>query len=259
VDVDGPAVVDGVAEVGLAEAAGAARVQGLVRAAHQGTLFLDEITEMPVELQAKLLRVIESRLVRPLGSTNEVPIRVRFLASTNRDPEEAMAQGRLRPDLYYRLATYVLTVPPLRERREDLVELIAHFTSQLAGAGLRRVTRLEQRIVGCLAGYAFPGNVRELRAFVEYGLAAGEGDCLELAHLPPVAVLPGGAGSPVVAASVPSPVRPAAAPLPSLERAELDLIQRALESTGGNKLRAAALLGISRHRLYSRLAKLRQR
>jgi transcriptional regulator with AAA-type ATPase domain len=230
---------------------------GLVRAAHQGTLLLDEITEMPVELQAKLLRVIETRLVRPLGSTAEVPIRVRFLASTNRDPQVAMQEGRLRPDLYFRLATYALAVPPLRERPGDLLELLAHFAAQLAEAGLRRVTYVEERLVAHLSGYAFPGNVRELRALVEYALASGEGPNLELAHLPPVAAPPAAPRAPLATALAAAP--PAAPTLPSVEEAELQLIRQALVTTGGNKLRAASLLGISRHRLYSRLAKLRER
>jgi len=218
---------------------------GLVRAAAGGTLFLDEISEMAAETQAKLLRVLEERAVRAVGAPREVPVDVRFVSSTNRDPEKAVAAGLLRRDLYYRLNVHRIDVPPLRERLEDVPALVGHFAELFAGRGLRRVEGAEPEALAVMRSYAWPGNVRELRNAVEQALTVCKGPMLGAEHLP----------SHVVRGSRPGLPPSAPGELPTVQQAEIDLIRRALESTGGNKLQAARMLRISRHRLYDKLRK----
>lgn len=221
---------------------------GLIRAAAGGTLFLDEVTEMAPETQAKLLRVLEEYMVRPVGTLKEIPVRVRFVASTNRDPEKAVEAGLLRKDLYHRLNVFRLTVPPLRSRAEDVPAIAGHFLALFAGRGLRQVTAIDGDALAILQRYSWPGNVRELRNAIEHALAGGSGNRIALADLPPH----------VVRGARPSSA-PGAAPvdqIPTMEEAEGALIRRALIATDGNKQQAARLLRISRHRLYDRLRKL---
>jgi transcriptional regulator with PAS, ATPase and Fis domain len=222
---------------------------GLIRSASGGTLFLDEVTETAPETQAKLLRVLEERAVRPVGVPNEIRVDVRFVASTNRDPEKAVEAGNLRRDLFYRLAVHRIPVPPLRERLEDVPLLAAHLCAVLAGLGLRRVERLEDEAVRILQGYSWPGNVRELRNAIEHALTIGKGNRVAAGDLPPHIVR---AARPVAGRHVDEQ---RSSRIPSLEEAERELIVRALDATGGNKLQAARILRISRHRLYDRLRK----
>jgi two-component system, NtrC family, response regulator HydG len=217
---------------------------GLIRAASAGTLFLDEISEMAVETQAKLLRVIEERAVRAVGTPREIPVNVRFVASTNRDPEKAVEAGLLRQDLYFRLAVHRIEVPPLRARSEDIADLVDHFARQLAARGLRPVEGLSDEALAVLRSYVWPGNVRELRNAVEHALTAGKGPRIARDDLPPY-VLRGARSLPEAATGA----------VPTMQQAEVELIRRALENTGGNKLQAARLLRISRHRLYDKLRK----
>jgi two-component system NtrC family response regulator len=220
---------------------------GLIRSASGGTLFLDELTETAPETQAKLLRVLEERAVRPVGGTEEIPVEVRFIASTNRDPDLAVEGGLLRSDLFYRLAVHRILLPPLRARLEDVEPLAAHFAAVLAGLGLRRVQGLEPAALAVLRSYPWPGNVRELRNAIEHALTIGAGDRITRSDLPAHVI----AGARPAAGRITQPLLP----IPSLEEAERDLIVRALDATGGNKLQAARLLRISRHRLYDRLRK----
>jgi transcriptional regulator with PAS, ATPase and Fis domain len=221
---------------------------GLIRAASGGTLLLDEITETAPEIQAKLLRVLEERAVRPVGGAAEVPVDVRFVASTNRDPESAIAAGVLRGDLFYRLAVHRIELPALRERTEDVAPLAAHFCVLLAAIGLRSTEGIEGEALRTLERYPWPGNVRELRNAIEHALSIGRGDRITRSDLPPHVVR----GAPSTPAA---PKHATAADIPSFAEAERDLIARALDATGGNKLQAARLLRISRHRLYDRLRK----
>jgi DNA-binding NtrC family response regulator len=218
---------------------------GLFRAASGGTLLLDEITEMAPELQAKLLRVLQDRAVRPVGAVQEVAVDVRVIASTNRDPDAAMAGGVLRPDLYYRLSSSTVQVPPLRSRPEDVPLLVSHCLRLVAEQqGDARVgeRRVSPAALAALQAQRWPGNVRELFNVVEDAAASTSGRDIEPGDLC-CAVL----GEPA------APAPPA--PITTLAAAERSLIERALAATGGNKLRAARELGISRTRLYAKLAK----
>ena len=220
---------------------------GLVRAAAGGTVLLDEITEMSPELQAKLLRVVQELSVRPVGSIAEVAVDVRFVASTNRDPDSVLRGGVLRRDLYYRLAVGEIAVPPLRERGDDVVLLVEHYLAvlnQRYGGTERR--SLAGDALEALLHRPWPGNVRELFNVVERAFIAAPSlqiRCKDLA-LPPLASDP----APVA----PSAFRPGVSTYAETERA---LIVRTLDSTDGNKARAARQLGISRKRLYARIAK----
>lgn len=216
---------------------------GLFRAAAGGTLLLDEITEMSLEMQAKLLRVLQERVVRPVGSIKEVPVDVRIVAATNRDPRAALASGVLRPDLYYRLCGSTIALPALREREDDIVLLVEHGMAVLnerygcTGAARRGVTPAAMEV---LRGRAWPGNVRELFNVLESAFTSAQSLHIGVADL-------GEATTASPTAGVPH--------LGTYQETERDLIQRALASTRGNKLLAARRLGISRKKLYSRLAK----
>jgi len=218
---------------------------GLVRAAAGGTLLLDEVTEMGPELQAKLLRVLQERAVRPVGSTTEEPVDVRVIASTNRSPEAALRSGMLRPDLYYRLRGSTLILPPLDARREDIPDLVEHHLSMLnrehgrSGAKVRGITASALR---ALTDAPWPGNVRELLNVVENAFTMCS-SIIRRHHLD----LTGGAPGPIAAEP--------GARLPTFHENERTLIERVLRVTRGNKLRAARELGISRKALYARMAR----
>ncbi len=196
--------------------------RGLFHYANGGTLFLDEIGELPLPLQTKLLRVLEERRIRPVGSEAEVPVDVRVVAATNRDLRAEVAAGRFRQDLFYRLEVVTLPIPPLRERREDIAELALHFNAQLSvRLGLPPLVFTPADLAR-LSAYAWPGNVRELRNLVERSLILG--------GLPAAGEAPG-----------------FAEPLPlSLADVEKRHILAVLDQCGGNRARAAALLGVSR-------------
>jgi two-component system, NtrC family, response regulator AtoC len=223
---------------------------GLFRAAEGGSLFLDEVTEMSPETQSKLLRAIQERSVRPVGSTRERPVNARLIASTNRDPEQAVRDGDLREDLYYRLQASVISVPPLRERLEDVPLLVEHFIALFNERMLRPapVVGMEEDAVTAMRRYRWPGNVRELANAVESAFTFGRSPTIRLADLPPVIARPGPAQS-----QARSPAARSA--FQTFAEAERDLIANALEATGGNKLRAAKMLKISRKKLYAKIAK----
>ena len=227
---------------------------GLFRAAEGGTLFLDEVTEMAPETQSKLLRAVQERTVRPVGSTREMPINVRLIASTNRDPEEAVRAGNLRQDLYYRLQAGVLSIPPLRERADDIPLLVEHFI-ELFNEKLQPrvpVRGVEEDAIAALTSYSWPGNVRELSNTIEGAFTFGRSPMIRAQDLPA-----GVAGSHAGPASRNVDTRAAEAELPvgTFAEAERELIVRALKSTAGNKVAAAALLRISRKKLYAKIEK----
>jgi transcriptional regulator with PAS, ATPase and Fis domain len=229
---------------------------GLFRAAQGGTLFLDEITEMSPDTQAKLLRSIQERTVRPVGATREVPVDVRIIASTNRDPEQAVREGQLRRDLYYRLQASVVRVPPLRERVEDIPLLVDHFISLFN----ERITR-EPPIVGIEASaleemkrHGWPGNVRELSNAIEGVFTFGESSMIGVEDLPHLRNAPAEEDPPAISPP-PAAASNGKEPAQRFEEVERDLIRKTLERTGGNKARAAHLLGISRKKLYARIAR----
>jgi two-component system response regulator AtoC len=222
---------------------------GLFRAAEGGTLFLDEITEMSAATQSKLLRALQERTVRPVGSIREVPFDVRVIASSNRDPQAAVREGVLREDLYYRLQVNLIEVPPLRARLADIPLLADHFIAFFNRRMMRAapVIGIEPQALESMERYDWPGNVRELSNAIESAFTFGSADTIRSAELPSAIA----AGARVEPA--PRGAALAACASLSFNDTERDLIQRALVSTGGNKLRAAKLLGISRKRLYARL------
>jgi DNA-binding NtrC family response regulator len=218
---------------------------GLFRAADGGTLFLDEVTEMSAETQSKLLRAVQERRVRPVGSTSEVSVDVRLIASTNRNPEEVMRTGQLRQDLYYRLQAGVLHVPPLRDRLDDLPLLVEHFIALFNEKLKPRIAVLgiEQGALEAMRRYSWPGNVREVSNAIESAITFGRRDMIALESLPPAIA---GNNSLTDASGL---------SLGTFADAERDVIARALETTGGNKLAASKLLRISRKKLYAKIAK----
>ena len=222
---------------------------GLFRAAEGGTLFLDEITEMAPETQSKLLRVLQEHAVRPVGSSREIPVNLRVVASTNRDPEEAVRARQLREDLYYRLQANVLRIPPLRERLDDVALLVEHFI-ELFNQRLNRdppIAGLEARALEAMRRYEWLGNVRELANAIETAFTFGRYDKIRLADLPaPIR------GEPEIEISARTAATRAAR-AGSFAEAERDVIRRALETTNRNKVQTAKLLGISRKKLYAKI------
>jgi transcriptional regulator with PAS, ATPase and Fis domain len=209
--------------------------KGLFFAANRGTLFLDEITELSTERQAKLLRAIQEKAIRPVGSDREEPVDVRIVASTNRTPLTALEQGLLRRDLYHRLQTFVLSLPPLNERPSDVEPLARHFFDLWKTAhGKTPVVGLSRATQKHLFGQRWPGNVRELQSAVWAACTACSGSLVEVSDLP----------DSVLAARPAAPRHPSG-PV-SLKDAERDVIERALVRTGGNKTQASQILGISR-------------
>jgi len=214
--------------------------RGLFSGADGGTIFLDEITEMPLEAQVKLLRVIEDKRVRAVGAVESVDVDVRVLAAANRPLAAAVKAGILREDLFYRLGVIVITVPPLRERGEDVPALAMHFVEQLNEGVRTPIDGFSAEALDALCSHAWPGNVRELRNVIENLYALGRRGRIGLEDLPRSVREPGEALQPPHA---PTPVQ-------TLHQAERNLVDAALRAAKGNKSEAARVLGISRSRLY---------
>ncbi|GAC1678178.1 MAG: sigma-54 dependent transcriptional regulator [Candidatus Acidiferrum sp.] len=214
--------------------------QGLMEAAQGGTLFLDEIGEMPVELQAKLLRALQQREIKPVGATERRQINVRIVAATNRDLDAAIRTGAFRQDLYFRLNVVQIKLPPLRERKSDIPLLVASFLDKFAGAQgqPREITEDAMRR---LMAYDWPGNVRELENAIERSVALGSGPIVAVSDLPSNLQYP---------ATDRGPAKDELVPLEELERRA---ILRTLRETSGDKLAAARLLGIGKTTLYRKL------
>lgn len=220
---------------------------GLFEVAHGGTIFLDEIGEVSQATQVKLLRVIDASTFRHVGGTTEIRVDVRVLAATNRDLDAMVRQGLFRQDLYFRLSTITLTVPPLRARRSDVDLLASHFVGVLNERfGVRK--RIGEAALAILRRYDWPGNVRELRHVVEAAVVMCDGPEIGPEHLP-TAVR---AGSTVQ----PGPAAPGAS-FPTLEQVERAHIELALELAGGHRSNAARMLGISERNLYRKLREYR--
>lgn len=222
--------------------------RGLFSAADGGTLFLDEISEMPLGLQAKLLRVLEDNRIRPVGSDTEETVDVRVIAATNRDPEEAAAGKLLREDLFYRLEALALQLPPLRERGDDLDLLAGRFLARLCAQQGKRDLVLSEEAVDCLRAYRFPGNVRELFNALERAVTFADGRVIRPRHLPRRII-----GSTRPDASPEGPTGVDTHDQPTLQQMELRYIRQILDQVGGNKREAARILGIGRRTLYRRL------
>ncbi len=224
---------------------------GLFRSAEGGTIFLDEITEMAPQTQTKLLRALQERTVRPVGSSVEVPIDVKLIASTNCEPRDAMRSGQLREDLYYRLQANVIRLPPLRDRREDIPMLVEHFIN-LFNEQFRRaapMSGIEPAALAEMSRYEWPGNVRELSNAIEGAFTFARGPLITLADLP--AAISGR----VTPEAGYGGKEPGKSGVPTFAEVERDLVARALASSEGNKARAAKLLRISRKKLYATIDK----
>ena len=233
--------------------------KGLVQTAEGGTLFLDEVADLPLHMQVKLLRVIQERTLRPVGGTSEISVDVRWLSATHRDLEQAVAKSQFREDLYYRINVIEIRVPPLRERLEDLPELVDHVLARLAGEQGRPVPSLSREAQNRLASYPFPGNVRELENILERALAFSEGSTVtaeELQLRTTVGSLPiatPGAGLPPGSMPTATSTGTMTDQLADLERTA---ILRALEKSRWNRTAAAQLLGLTFRQLRYRIAKL---
>jgi transcriptional regulator with PAS, ATPase and Fis domain len=217
---------------------------GVFERAHQGTLFIDEIGEMPLDLQPKLLRAIEARRVQRLGGTGDRPFDVRIVAATNRDLGKQVESGRFRQDLYFRLSTAILRVPPLRDRLDDIPDLVAHFLSQEG-----KTMTVTPSALALLRGHPWPGNARELKNVIHAAATLADGKELDVKDLVffqssdpgPPAMTPASSG--VVATGQ------------SLKEQEKAAIQHALEAHGGNRTHAARSLGIAISTLYTKIKK----
>jgi two-component system response regulator AtoC len=216
---------------------------GKFELADGGTLFLDEVTEMPIALQAKLLRALQEGTIERLGGHRPIPVNIRIVAATNRDPQQAVRDGLLREDLYYRLNVFRLDLPPLRERIEDIPLLAQHFVA-------RRGIELAPDAIDRLTAYRWPGNVRELENVLERAAIVCGGRTVTAAHLPADISVPASAtatAAPAVSGSLSIPE--------ATEALERQLIASALRETRGNKSKAARLLNISERSLWYKLAR----
>jgi len=218
------------------------RHAGCFERANGGTLLLDEITEMRPEMQAKLLRVLEEKEIRRLGASREIPIDVRVLAASNRQPRRAISEGRLREDLYFRLSVLSIELPPLRERIEDVPLLAAQFLRQFNREHSKAVQGIDEDCFSSLKAYSWPGNIRELHNAIERAVILCRSSMLSAGDLPMDIADQAAAGT-----DPDFTIRLGA----SLKEVEAELIFRTLASVGGNKRLAAQLLGVSRRSIYN--------
>jgi two-component system response regulator PilR (NtrC family) len=227
-----------------------AAAEGLFSSANGGTLFLDEITEIAPSVQVKLLRAIQERQVRRVGDVRDLPIDVRLIAASNRDLARAVADGVLREDLFYRLNVIPIQLPPLRDRREDIPLLVAHFIQKVGAAQGKAVRSVSPAALAILEGHPWPGNIRELENVIERAMVLGSGPVIDVDVLPPNLRQPGAAES--------VPVHLPAAGLDleaTMARIEQRYIEMALERTSGVQTRAAELLKVSFRQFRYKLRK----
>src|SRR5215470_15759624 len=220
---------------------------GLFQAAHGGTIFLDEIGELSMEMQAKLLRVLQEKEVRPVGSNQKIKVDVRVIAATNRDLETAYKEGKFRKDLYFRLNVVTLHLPPLRERKSDIASLIHYFLDRFAPGKIISISAAATR---CMMQYGWPGNVRELENCIERAVALGNQETIDVDDLPPALRAQRQTEEEAIP-SAPAPLH--SATNTDLEELERSTIQRVFEQVRGDKALARKMLGISRATLYRKL------
>jgi DNA-binding NtrC family response regulator len=219
---------------------------GKFEAASGGTLFLDEIAELPPSIQVKLLRVLEQREIERLGGTRPIKVNIRLIAATHRDLEAAVAEGKFRHDLFFRLKVVTIETPPLRERAEDILHLARHFVARFNREMARGIRGISPEAERMLTNYHWPGNVRELRNIIERAIVVGAADTVTPADLPPELSRSGNNGHGRELFNL-EEVRSAA---------ERDAIQRAFARTKGKSKEAAVLLGLNRTHLYVKANKL---
>jgi DNA-binding NtrC family response regulator len=224
--------------------------KGVFELAHGGTLFLDEIGGMALSLQAKLLRVLEDRIITPLGAASGRTVDVRVIAATNVDLQEKITAGEFRHDLYFRLARFPVVTPPLRDRREDIPLLVRHFLDLFAIEMGMRPPEISAEALELLTSYAFPGNVRELKNILERALIESGGRIIKPSHLHLLELEVSKPSSHGLGSAHPFHNLPL-----NVEAAEEALIQRALEQTRGNIAEAARILGVNRSRIYRKIAR----
>jgi DNA-binding NtrC family response regulator len=221
--------------------------RGMIAEADGGTLFLDEISDMPTELQTRFLRVLQEREFRPLGSTKTLKANFRLIAATNRPVHQAMAENRLRSDLYYRLNTFQIELPPLRERKEDIPPLVATFVKRFAQQLGKSEPEISPEAFQKLLDYRWPGNVRELQNAIEYAVVLARQGQITVKELPAEVQLP------VVLQTTERAANQAGGPVRRLNEMERNAILDALAQCHGNKKKAAELLGIQRPTLYNKM------
>ncbi|HAO23567.1 MAG TPA: sigma-54-dependent Fis family transcriptional regulator [Methylophaga sp.] len=227
--------------------------KGLLQEANGGSLLLDEIGEIPMALQAKLLRALQDGSIRPVGQDTEEKVDVRIIAATHRDLKQKVVEGSFREDLFYRLETFALSVPPLRDREEDREILAQQFLQQLEVTQGRNIKGFSDKALEIIRQYAFPGNVRELQNVVERAFAFCTEDWVQPQHLPARLLENQSATAPSVTNPVDDPRNEtllSGAVLPTLEQLQKRYVRMVLQEADGNKRRAAALLGIGRRTLY---------
>jgi len=213
---------------------------GLFRQAEGGTLFLDEISEMPIDTQSKLLRVLQDQEVRPVGGTVSYKTNCRLVAATNRDPELAIKDGKLREDLFYRISAISVNLPPLRDRRDDIMPLANAFLKRFAGQANRAIRGFTQAGIDRLTGFDWPGNVRQLQNEIQRAVLLSEGDMIDDKDFS-------------VTRTRPDNVESQDTNFTLLEGVERNAIVQMLKETNGNKLEAAKRLGIGRQTLYNKI------
>ena len=217
-----------------------ARRKGKFEAAHEGTLFLDEVGDIGTKLQLDLLRVLETRRFHRIGGNENIDVDVRIIAATNRDLQKAVHENRFREDLFYRLNVIPITIPPLRERREDIPLLVEHFIERLAVEMKKRIDGISAEAMTAMMEHDWPGNVREIRNILERGAVVSSGPVIQLADL----------GLPTRSEAAPRP-----GTLASLEEVERRHVSAVLAHTGGNVSQSARILGIDRVTLYNKMKK----
>jgi two-component system, NtrC family, response regulator PilR len=220
---------------------------GMIAQANGGTLFLDEISEMPADLQTRFLRVLQEGEYRPLGTTRTMRADFRVITATNRPIQQALAENRLRSDLYYRVNTFQIEVPPLRERKEDIPPLVARFVQRFAAQLGKPEPTISPEAFGKLIEYKWPGNVRELQNAMEYAVVLARHGTIGVKELPAEIQLP-----PALQDGRAATGRKGGG-VPSLDAIERETILQALAQTHGNKKKAAELLGIQRPTLYNKI------
>lgn len=224
--------------------------RGLFEEAQHGTVFLDDVTDLPLGLQAKLLRALQEGEIRRVGDSRMIRVDVRVIAATNRDLEEEVRQGTFREDLYYRLNVFPIRLPPLRDRREDIPLLAEHFLARVAEEEKASPKRLSPDALRVLMNYSWPGNVRELRHALERAALLSEGELIDERDLPPHLTLPREqltVALPEDALTIPETTARI------VHEVERELIRRALARTANNRTEAARLLGLSRRALLYKL------
>jgi transcriptional regulator with PAS, ATPase and Fis domain len=221
---------------------------GMIAAADRGTLFLDEISDMPADLQTRFLRVLQEREYRPLGSTRTMKADIRVIASTNRPIAQALSDNRLRSDLYYRLNTFQIEVPPLRERKQDIPPLIGLFLKQFAQQLGKPEPDIAPDAFQKLLDYAWPGNVRELQNAIEYAVVLARQGLIDVKELPAEVQLPT-----VLQLTERASAAAGRTGVQSLDDVERNTILQALAECHGNKKKAAERLGIQRATLYNKI------